>query len=349
MEGMRLVRTAETPLGRPPLAAFCALRNERKILPDLLRHHRQLGIREFYFVDNDSTDGSLEWLAAQTDVTLFHTNERFSEARCGTNWINALIREFGIGRWCLYVDADEHFVYRDCESVHIDDYVRKLDDAGATGVFGFMLDCYPNGPLSSAEVTDDARLRDVCPLFDGDYVFRQHPRKPWAPDGFPTIEVLGGPRLRLWGSLKSEARTTWFRYFLRGQVDRIVDHVPDRLFPLYVRYLERQPPALQKMPLVKPESSSFEYINNAHECVPLKMAAETAVLLHYKFTSDFYRRVVHEASRGEHYRRGAQYLRYVQLFAKRPALSLSYTGSKPFRSSNSLAERDLFRGVDTIR
>ena len=46
---------------------FSTLRNERVRLPFFLRYYRSLGISHFLIVDNNSDDGSREYLAAQPE------------------------------------------------------------------------------------------------------------------------------------------------------------------------------------------------------------------------------------------------------------------------------------------
>jgi len=86
-------------------------RNERLCLPAFLNHYRSLGVEEFLVIDNDSSDGSPEYLATQPDVRVFRTSDRFGEATQGTDWLNALLAEFGVGFWCVTVDIDELLVY----------------------------------------------------------------------------------------------------------------------------------------------------------------------------------------------------------------------------------------------
>ena len=64
----------------------------------MLDHHRGLGIETFFVVDNGSTDGSVEFLLAQPDVHLWTTEDSFGAAHCGTDWVLALIDEYGSGR-----------------------------------------------------------------------------------------------------------------------------------------------------------------------------------------------------------------------------------------------------------
>ena len=102
----------------PPSAAtpgeirvFATCRNEGLRLPAFLKHYRGLGVGRFFIIDNDSTDGTTDYLIGQPDVHLFRTANRYSEADMGTDWLNALLATFGVGRWCVTVDIDELFAY----------------------------------------------------------------------------------------------------------------------------------------------------------------------------------------------------------------------------------------------
>ena len=53
------------------LLLFSTVRNEKIRLPYFLRYYRDLGINHFFFVDNDSDDGTREYLAEQADVSLW--------------------------------------------------------------------------------------------------------------------------------------------------------------------------------------------------------------------------------------------------------------------------------------
>ena len=68
-------RTAQ--IKRDDILVFCTQRNERIRLPYFLKYYREMGVGHFFFVDNDSTDGSLDYLAEQPDVLL--PRHRFSE------------------------------------------------------------------------------------------------------------------------------------------------------------------------------------------------------------------------------------------------------------------------------
>ncbi len=59
------------PLGQ--IRAFATCRDERLRLPAFLKHYRDLGIDRFFIVDNDSNDGTADYLVDQPDVHLFRT------------------------------------------------------------------------------------------------------------------------------------------------------------------------------------------------------------------------------------------------------------------------------------
>jgi len=126
------------------------LRNEFQRLPSVLQHYRALGVQHFLIVDNGSTDGSLELLRAQTDVSLWQTAASYRFSRFGMDWINALLRRYGHGHWCLTFDADELFVYPHWHSRPLSALTDWLE-RGKTNMFGaLMLELYPTGRLGGA-------------------------------------------------------------------------------------------------------------------------------------------------------------------------------------------------------
>ena len=101
---------------RSDVLLFCTLRNERIRLPYFLDYYRRLGIGHFFFVDNDSTDGSAAWLADQPDCSVWTARRSYKKARFGMDWINWLLLRYAHGHWALTVDPDEFLVYPFCDT-----------------------------------------------------------------------------------------------------------------------------------------------------------------------------------------------------------------------------------------
>jgi len=98
------------------LLLFCTQRNERIRLPYFLDYYRKQGINHFFFVDNDSTDGSRQYLDDQPDVSLWHTTASYKRARFGVDWLNSLQMKHAHGHWSLTVDPDEFLIYPFCDT-----------------------------------------------------------------------------------------------------------------------------------------------------------------------------------------------------------------------------------------
>ena len=53
---------------------FSVIRNERPRLPFFLDYYRKLGVEHFCFIDNQSNDGTADYLKSQEDVSLWHAD-----------------------------------------------------------------------------------------------------------------------------------------------------------------------------------------------------------------------------------------------------------------------------------
>ncbi|MFZ1428568.1 MAG: glycosyltransferase family 2 protein, partial [Geminicoccaceae bacterium] len=187
-----------TRLDRHPLPppagevrAFLLVRNERVRLPWLLDYYRRLGVHRFLLLDNDSDDGTGEWLLQQgPDVHVFHTAGSFAGSGAGMRWTNRLLDEHGTGAWCLTVDADEALIYPHGESMGLAGLTAYLDATGAEALLAPMLDLYAAGPVDEVRYQPGRSLIETFPFFDTTgYVWRDS-------DKFPYVRVQGGCRAR---------------------------------------------------------------------------------------------------------------------------------------------------------
>lgn len=289
---------------------FSKCRNELLRLPAFLRYYRKLGIGQFFIVDNDSSDGTLEYLAQQPDVRVFATRGRFSEARGGTDWLNALLSEFGAGHWCVTVDADELFCYPGSEHTALPALTSYLDATGAEALPCLLLDMYPPDALSRCTYVPGDDLLTAAPYFDpGPYS-----KSPF--DRCPGYLMFGGPRERIFYPEYRVKRGTWFRRFCR------------------------LPPCLTKIPLVRWDPDT-RYLNVNHFVSQKSLALETGALLHFKLLHDFHERAVQEAGRREYFDNASEYRRYASTLRVDPNMSFMYEGSTRFVDSHQLVDLNL--------
>lgn len=326
------------------IIVFSAMRNEMLRLPAFLDHYRNIGIKAFAIIDNGSSDGTYEFLQAQPDVILLQLTDSYAASNFAMNWLNDLHQRVNTGAWLLYADADELLVYDRWSGQSIEGIVAKASAAGANAILGFMLDMYPDGPLETSAVNGNDLWR-AAPCFDSDYAFRLRPIKPWQkPEKI--LEVIGGPRVRLFSDLKREVNISWVGLTVRGQIDRLLPVTPQAAVPLLIKYWPKQMPAIVKYPLAR-SGHAIAY-SNAHSIGSVsgvRLYQHNVVLCHFKFLSDFAKRVRVEVERGEHYRGGAEYRMYLDLIERDGHIDLRYPGTVRFENVEQLAALGLIRDI----
>jgi hypothetical protein len=323
-QGLRL------PSGVP---LICPVRDEMTFLPAFLRHHRNLGVSQFLFIDNNSSDGTTDYLLAQPDCYIFHTADSYRESNYATVWINQIIEMLEVAGWLIYVDVDEHLVYQDVENVEIGKFCEAVERAGFDCVDAAMIDMYPSGSFLDLSIDPGQDLHEIMAWFDADYVFREWPKRPWDRRTGFLLQVLGGPRCRLLSDLDVEARHAGLFYTWANQVDRVVDRIPLKLVPLLAKVAPCEMPAQQKRP-INFIRSGFRYMNS-HIGTNGSVASQMTALLHYKFCGELKRRFEMK-SEGNHYRRGLGYMQLEDAVAAWPHSSLRYAGSCQLRTSADL-------------
>ncbi len=182
-------RTSE--IAADDILLFCTLRNERIRLPYFLEYYRHLGINQFIFVDNDSEDGTGEFLQEQPDVSLWTTAQSYKRSKFGVDWLNALQSRYGIGHWNLVVDVDEFFVYPFCDSRPLRALTDWLDASSIKSFGAMLVDMYPKAPLNEANYTEGQNPFEVTEYFDaGNYVLSRNAK-------YGNLWIQGGARARM--------------------------------------------------------------------------------------------------------------------------------------------------------
>ncbi|WP_298935910.1 glycosyltransferase family 2 protein [uncultured Ruegeria sp.] len=167
------------------------IRNEKIRLPYLLDYYRKLGINHFLFVDNDSDDGSFEFLQAQPDVSIWRTKTSYKKASYGLDWSNYLLRKYAHGHWVLTVDPDEFFIYPFCDTRPIRALTDWLDGCAVRSFGTMLIDMYPQGPVDAEPYTEGQNPFDIARWFDaGNYTITKNPV-------YKNLWIQGGPRARV--------------------------------------------------------------------------------------------------------------------------------------------------------
>lgn len=279
------------------IVLFACLRNEALRLPHFLQHYRALGVQHFLLIDNASTDGTADMAQSAADVSLWRATGSYRASRYGMDWVTALMLRHGHGRWCVVADADELLVYPGCDSVGLPGLAARLALAEQWAMPALMLDLYPQGPLSCAQVTPGDDPVASAPWFDpGPYRMRRQ----W-PMG--NAWVQGGPRARVfYADLPDRAPTLNKFPFVRWHWRHAWTTSTHAALP-------------PRLNAVWPEAGERRI---------------TGVLLHTKFLADAPARATEEQMRGQHFARPPLHEGYYAGVAGDPDLwtpdSVRYTG-----------------------
>ncbi|MEQ5869414.1 glycosyltransferase family 2 protein [Sagittula sp. NFXS13] len=269
------------------LLLFSTQRNEGIRLPWFLKYYRDMGVNHFFFVDNDSSDGSLDYLARQADVSVWTTRQSYKRSRFGVDWMNWLLMKYGHDHWCLTVDPDELFLYPFCDTRPLRALTDWLDASSIKSFSAMLLDMYPKGPLDQHPYTAGQDPLEVTSWFDaGNYTIRKNPK-------LGNLWIQGGPRARMFFADQPE---------LAPALNKVPLVRWDRRYA-YV-------------------SSTHNLLPRGLNQVYDEWGGEKAsgALLHTKFLSTFTEKAAEEVDRRQHYGASREYIAYAEGVKENPDL-----------------------------
>ena len=200
---LSLVRDrGQLPKRAIPLAAV--VRNERSLVSAFLAHYRLLGVDRFFIVDNGSSDGTLDVLAAAPDVDLWTTSASFAAANQGRLWIDGLLWKRAKERWILHVDADEFLVFVGMNRGGLRGLISQLEWRRQRRLFAPMLDVYSDQPIRDTTIEAIDHPLSICRWFDGEAEFAEVQEY--------GMWVVGGARRRLFFADVPERRPGLSKY-----------------------------------------------------------------------------------------------------------------------------------------
>lgn len=155
--------------GAEEIRLFSVVRNEAVRLPFFLEYYRKMGIKRFFFIDNNSDDDTVGYLLKQSDVHVFETKQRFILKEY---WLKDLLDEYGTGYWCIAADADEILIYPYYEKVPLWEFCCYLEKKEENAVESILVDMYSDKPLDEVDYKAGDDLFACFGYFD-DYSYRR--------------------------------------------------------------------------------------------------------------------------------------------------------------------------------
>lgn len=284
---LRSVADRTSNIRRSDLLCFSTLRNEHVRLPYFLDYYREKGINHFLIVDNDSDDGSREYLAEQPDVSLWYSGKSYKRSRFGVDWLNWLQFRYGHNHWCLTVDPDEFLIYPFCDTRPIRALTDWLDASSIKSFSAMLLDMYPKGRLDDQPYRAGQNPLEIASWFDaGNYTIEKN-RK------YGNLWIQGGPRSR-----------AFFRD--TPELAPALNKVP------LVKW-NRRYTYVSSTHMLLPRGLNQVYDEWGGE-------KASGLLLHTKFLDTFSEKAKEELRRNQHYAASVEYKAYAQTMRDDPDL-----------------------------
>jgi hypothetical protein len=293
----------EMPYAKDELVLLCLGRDGRQYVKSFVEHHFSLGIKHIFFLDNGSTDGTVEALKEYDNVTVLRSTLPFKEYQLSMR--QYLIERFAKkGRWCLYADIDELFDYPYSDVVGLGSLLRYLNESSYTAVVAQMLDMFPEEPLSDrvGELLDEP-LKERHRFYD-----------------ISNVQTKGIKEHRLTSNSTYESEDI---EFFSGGIRNTVFGTKAYLTRFALVFSDGK---------VKPFAGSGHRVDNA------RVADLTGVLLHYKFLDGYFHKKAASAVREEQHWNISSYKKYLEALESNLSLQLKGEDARELRSVNDLVE-----------
>jgi hypothetical protein len=331
------VRIVHGRLRDAQASAFAVVKNEQFYIRAFLDHHRRIGVEQFLFVDDRSTDGTRELLASQPDCVVLESPHAYGEVialpgpagerrlRAGIAFKTLVPRAFLAGRYAICLDADELLVLPPGVD-SVGELVQRLARHDVRAVAATLVDFFP------ATIEEMDRPREFATAAD---LLAAYPY-------FDALPLLGAKPGRAWPAKVGRGATA--RLFREHGV-RLV---PDAM-QAAPRWLNRRLPyphpksSVRKTPIMRWDAG-VEYLNS-HRASVAASDRVLAGLAHLKFTWDLSRRVDYALASKAYVRGSRKYRWYEELLEAMRRERAGFLGphSRPYRSPADFASAGLTR------
>ena len=296
----------EVPYREDELVVVCLVRDGRPYVRSFVEHYLSLGAKHIFFLDNGSTDGTVETLKNYDNTTVLRSKLPFKEYKFLMR--QYLIDRFGRkDRWCLCVDIDELFDYPYSDVVGLNSFLGYLSSNSYTAVAAQMLDMFPEEPLSGREGSPvDEPLKERLRFYD-----------------ISNINRTSVKELNYLDDLNNTLESDEIEIFRDGIQNTIFG---SRLY-------------LTKHPLVFTDGRIKLSDRSSHWVANAKIADISCVLFHYKFLDGYFHKQAAQAVRERQYHNNStRYKRYLEALDRNPTLQMKRESARELKGVNDLVE-----------
>lgn len=137
-EDLELIKEIKIDKDLPTI--ICVVKDEKEKLIKFFDHYEKLGKFNYIFVDNNSTDGTLE-LLLNKNANVYLCKEKFNTLR-KVSWICRIHSMLPLNNWSVLLDADELLVYENCENMTFNEVIEIFEKNNIQLSGAVMLDMF---------------------------------------------------------------------------------------------------------------------------------------------------------------------------------------------------------------
>lgn len=171
-------------ISKDDIILVCLIKDDISKIKEFITYYSNIGIKHFAFIDNNSKDGTYEFLLKESNINLYKCTDDYSTLK-REGWLNRLYSRIGFNKWILCVDSDELFTFIGQEKNNILLFLKKCSKSYKR-VRSLMLDMYSKDNLFSYKEYKSFE-KEFC-YFDSYGYFEEKE--------FRTNMIYGGPRAR---------------------------------------------------------------------------------------------------------------------------------------------------------
>ena len=321
---------------RSKLSPYSIVHNEIYLIRAFLNHYRDLGIEQFLILDDNSNDGTAEFLCEQTDCVVLSSSFSYGEQitidlgnkikkrRVGVVMKRAIPERFLMDQYSVYADADE-FLFLPPGISSIPEFVNILESHRIDCVVASFVEFYPRdlcGLSGEPEIRSLPDLLDHYPYYDAR----------------PAITLVKGEDPQRANDL---ATTRLFRKFgISENFGRFpkLSLALDRYFPL--SYFDH---AGHKTPILKWTENIR--LNNSHRANVPPSELVLLALGHFKINHSFSAKIEEAIERKSHFKKARKYVHYARLLREMKRSEGDFLGpdSRNYENPEELIEYGLMK------
>ena len=171
IDDMKLIIHGITNSNPQDPTLIAVLKDEIIRLPYFFKYYKNIGIKHFIMIDNNSNDDSFQFLQNNAihdyNITLYHTKASYRENKQGNLWREKIMKHYGENKWYLLVDIDELLFYDGADdNIKINNICKNCDDNDWNVFRSFCLDMYPNYTLNKLNYNSGESFFKYTPYFD---------------------------------------------------------------------------------------------------------------------------------------------------------------------------------------